>query len=354
MGIKTGGDAVYLCTRFDDLINSGKITKPLKAFGFNATDERDSKKQALEQNDPAKKLEDLYKELDLPMRRVGTEGDKWAGHIDPLLLFVKLTERLESLGGLSTEWIFRSPGDDTVVNDLLVRVIAADGFDEIDEILIECEEPKDAASLLSRWIRKQDDMVPQSKYESWETLSELAGDDEFEDAAEEAAETCVVGLPQPGQSLLRGLIKFLQKIDAGPTKMTPANLGMVFGPTVVPRPDAEPMELLQHVKADAAFVTALIENLQPPQPEPEPEPQPQPQPQPEPEPEPAAVDETFTLEVDELERLELEMMEIQQSDSDSDNDIDDDDEDSNGGGVEEGSPDLRGVDDSLLQGLNDL
>ena len=75
------------------------------------------------------------------------------------------------------------------------------------------------------------------------------------------SEQLVASFPQPGQALLRALIAFLQKVDAVSTKMTPSNLGMVFGLSIVRRED--PMESLKNIQNDKLFVTLLIEHLPP-------------------------------------------------------------------------------------------
>jgi hypothetical protein len=74
-------------------------------------------------------------------------------------------------------------------------------------------------------------------------------------------EECLAALPQPGRQLLRSLVAFLQKVDPVSTKMTPSNLGMVFGISVVRRED--PMESFKNVENDKQFLMLLIEHLQP-------------------------------------------------------------------------------------------
>ena len=187
--------------------------------------------------------------------------------------FDEAARRLRELGAFQTEGIFRVPGAADTVDALQRQVAAAatalpgDGGggdlpvqERMRAVLQGCNDAHDMASLLSRWLRSQHPMVPPGYYAFCATAGlDAAMQPRPHQDAVEAIELCVDALPQPGQGLLRALVGLLQEIEAGPTRMTPENLGRVFAPTIMRRSD--PAEMISHSNADTDFVTRLLRLL---------------------------------------------------------------------------------------------
>ena len=91
-----------------------------------------------------------------------------------LAFFPACCDRIEALGGLTAEGLFRVPGSSDVVTDLLEQVsgVAAGGAQLLaarvgteagayDGVLQACTDVNDAASLLTKWLREENQLIPE-------------------------------------------------------------------------------------------------------------------------------------------------------------------------------------------------
>ena len=204
----------------------------------------------------------------------------------PPAIFLAMTQQLASVGGLSTEGIFRIPGPKAEVDRILLLLLAGcdseEAQAEAEAAVKSCSDVHTLGSLLRAWLREQPAaLIPASEFGTFGMLEsrhrfnavgleKLASrtivggrdhDGDLEVATCSAAEACVSALPTEGQALLRALVSFLQQIDGEASKMTVDNLGVVFAPTLFPRED--PYDMMQNVKSDGRVVSVLVQALLP-------------------------------------------------------------------------------------------
>ena len=85
---------------------------------------------------------------------------------DRLAFFPMVCDRIEALGGLATEGLFRLPGSSEVVSELLEKVSAAgSNRAAISDVIESCADVQDCASLLGKWLRKENAMIPSSAFQ---------------------------------------------------------------------------------------------------------------------------------------------------------------------------------------------
>ena len=86
-------------------------------------------------------------------------------HLGGRLAFLPaVCRRLEALGGLTTEGLFRVPGAHDAVRELLERVGDVSAADGYDAVLQGCADVHDAASLLTKWLREQNQLIPEASF----------------------------------------------------------------------------------------------------------------------------------------------------------------------------------------------
>ena len=178
---------------------------------------------------------------------------------------------LIELGGMTTDGIFRVAGsNDTVVG---MKQAMLQGQPARD-VLRGVSDVHDVSTCLGRWLREQPMMIPTSAFTQLENVllataaaqpQPQAGHDVSASAVDlsvsmsAACESFMVGLPEPGQALLRTVLMLLQEVDADATRMTADNLSRVFALTIIKREN--PLEMAAHCVTDASFVSLLIQSL---------------------------------------------------------------------------------------------
>ena len=89
-------------------------------------------------------------------------------------VFLQMTTALERLSALSTEGIFRVPGDKTVVDGVLRALAearkAGAGPEITREVIAGCTCVHAAASLLRMWMRTQPPIIPRTAFPVFEAI----------------------------------------------------------------------------------------------------------------------------------------------------------------------------------------
>ncbi|KAI9337364.1 hypothetical protein DFJ73DRAFT_849162 [Zopfochytrium polystomum] len=171
--------------------------------------------------------------------------------VPKILLF--LADAVLKLNGCQTEGIFRVPGDIDMVNDLRVRVEKGN-FD-----LAGISDPNVPSSLLKLWLRElADPLIPSDKYD----LCIAVGHQEGSAKAGQAAVDILKSVPEINRKVALYVIKFL-KVVADPanhsyTRMTTANIAMVFAPNFLRCPSDNPTVIFENTKYEQAFLRVLM------------------------------------------------------------------------------------------------
>ncbi|KAI9503375.1 Rho GTPase activation protein, partial [Coemansia spiralis] len=158
-----------------------------------------------------------------------------------------LTGLIISLGGESTEGLFRVPGDsDTVA---MARLQFEAGHPDFSQI----RDPNVPASLLKEWLRDlAEPLIPESFYDRCMSTPE---DPEI------AMEVLDV-LPEPSLKVVKYLLKFfahlLQPSVQAKTKMDSSNLALVFGPSLLRNPVNDLKDMFANLSGEQRFVLTLI------------------------------------------------------------------------------------------------
>lgn len=164
-----------------------------------------------------------------------------------------LTDSVVKLNGSHTEGIFRVPGDVDQVTELRCKVEKGN-YD-----LSECTDPNVPASLLKLWLRElAEPLIPSNVYEKCIEIGRKETDNDIGKEAWELINT----LPNINKLVIIYMTDFL-KIIAKPenqeyTKMTLANLAMVFAPNFLRCPSDNPETIFQNTKYEQAFIRILI------------------------------------------------------------------------------------------------
>jgi Rho GTPase-activating protein 39 len=158
-------------------------------------------------------------------------------------------DAIRALGGLSTEGIFRIPGDGDVVSYLRLQVECG----QLSEF--PTADPRDMCSLLSSWLRQlAEPIVPNDLYDACLEL-----------ATKEPKDTVAIldRLPAPNRAVIETVVRFLQELAQHEkvTKMNLDNLALVFAPNFVRCPSANPAIMLQNAKNEVQFVSNLVQHL---------------------------------------------------------------------------------------------
>ncbi|KAL2916168.1 hypothetical protein HK105_204259 [Polyrhizophydium stewartii] len=161
-----------------------------------------------------------------------------------ILLF--LSDAILNLNGCKTEGIFRVPGDAEAVSDLRCRI----DKDEYDYTGI--NDPNVPSSLLKLWLRElADPLIPAEYY------------GQCVQVGQEDGRASLHELYQSATQIVESLPDVNRKIVAEPqnqpvTKMTVANIAMVFAPNFLRCPSDNPATIFENTKFEQAFLRILI------------------------------------------------------------------------------------------------
>jgi len=166
-----------------------------------------------------------------------------------------LAKAVLDLNGCHTEGIFRVPGDVDMVTELRCR-IDQDQYD-----LGNIKDPNVPASLLKFWLRDlADPLIPAANYQECIDVGAREG----QDGATEDAWEIVKILPEINRRVVNYMINFLRIIadqkNQPITKMTLANLAMVFAPNFLRCPSDNLTTIFDNTKFEQAFLRILILN----------------------------------------------------------------------------------------------
>lgn len=172
------------------------------------------------------------------------------GHYPRVLIF--LSEAVLTLGGCTTEGIFRVPGDAEAVTALRLRIERSEY--SLPESV---RDPAIPASLLKYWLRDlAEPLIPAAFYDC-----AMANANNVEGAI-----GVLDDLPLHNLHVAKYMIKFLQVIGdvryQAVTKMNVSNLAMVFAPNFLRCPSDNPLTILVNSKLEQCFLKTLINYLE--------------------------------------------------------------------------------------------
>jgi len=166
-----------------------------------------------------------------------------------------LCEKTKSLGGLSSEGIFRLSAAKHEIDHLKKYITQTK---QLSTSSLDCTDCNVTACLLKDWLRGMDDaLIPASHYD-WciDTVKSGKLDIEAIDIFIKSQLNTVNR--ESIYYLLRFLREFLNDDVIAVTKMSLNNLSIVFGPTLVRCPSEDPQVLLQNAGYEKKFVELLI------------------------------------------------------------------------------------------------
>lgn len=166
-----------------------------------------------------------------------------------------LAKAVLDLNGCHTEGIFRVPGDVDMVSELRCRI------DQEQYNMGNIKDPNVPASLLKFWLRDlADPLIPTENYQDCINV----GSNEGQENSTENAWGIVKVLPEPNRRVVNYMINFLRIIadqkNQPITKMTLANLAMVFAPNFLRCPSDNLTTIFDNTKFEQAFLRILILN----------------------------------------------------------------------------------------------
>jgi len=171
-------------------------------------------------------------------------------------LIVHCAQEVEARG-LNEQGIYRVPGSDTMVKDLIDKFQRGKGvpnLSRIDDIHVIC-------SCLKQFLRKLKE--PVTTYGLWGSFvraAEIYKTGDVEHAVTMVQDT-FSHLPQPNRDTLAFVILHLMRVSQSPaTKMPVHNLAKVFGPTIIgySSPEPEAMQMLNEPKKQADVLELLM------------------------------------------------------------------------------------------------
>jgi len=171
-------------------------------------------------------------------------------------LIVHCAQEVEARG-LNEQGIYRVPGSDSMVRDLMEKFQRGKGvpnLSRIDDIHVIC-------SCLKQFLRKLRE--PVTTYGLWGSFvraAEIYKTGDVEHAVTMVQDT-IAQLPQPNRDSLSFMILHLMRVSQSPaTKMPVHNLAKVFGPTIVgySSPEPEAMQMLNEPKKQADVLELLM------------------------------------------------------------------------------------------------
>ncbi|KAL7754482.1 Lipase 5 [Sorochytrium milnesiophthora] len=160
-----------------------------------------------------------------------------------------LASAVISLQGCATEGIFRVPGDADQITELRLR-IEKNRYD-----LKGIVDPNVPAGLLKYWLRDlADPLIPTEFYERCITCADRV----------DTALQLVEELPTHNRLVAQYMIRFLQIVgdpaNTPKTKMTVANIAMVFAPNFLRCPSDNPAQIFENTKHEQTFLRTLIQH----------------------------------------------------------------------------------------------
>ncbi|KAI8845296.1 hypothetical protein BJ741DRAFT_587538 [Chytriomyces cf. hyalinus JEL632] len=174
-----------------------------------------------------------------------------------ILLF--LTDSILSLDGCNTEGIFRVPGDIDLVNDL--RITLERGKYDLKDIT----DPHVPSSLLKLWLRElAEPLIPATLYDDCIEIGREAMAMDSEENVGDLAYELLAELPDINHRVALYMIKFLkvvaEKKNLSKTRMTHANIALVFAPNFLRCPSDNPMIIFENTKYEQSFIRVLLTN----------------------------------------------------------------------------------------------
>ncbi|KAI8615026.1 hypothetical protein BC830DRAFT_1124468 [Chytriomyces sp. MP71] len=172
-----------------------------------------------------------------------------------ILLF--LTDSILSLNGCATEGIFRVPGDIDMVNDL--RITLERGKYDLKDIT----DPHVPSSLLKLWLRElAEPLIPANLYDDCIEIGREAMAMDSEENVGDLAYELLAELPDINHRVALYMIKFLKvvadKKNQAKTRMTHANIALVFAPNFLRCPSDNPMIIFENTKFEQSFIRVLL------------------------------------------------------------------------------------------------
>jgi len=166
-----------------------------------------------------------------------------------------LAKAVLELNGCHTEGIFRVPGDADMITELKCRI------DQDQYNLGNIKDPNVPASLLKFWLRDlADPLIPAENYQECIDV----GSKESQEGITDEAWNIVKKLPEANRRVVNYMINFLRIIadqkNQPITKMTLANLAMVFAPNFLRCPSDNLTTIFDNTKFEQAFLRVLILN----------------------------------------------------------------------------------------------
>ncbi|KAJ3412665.1 hypothetical protein HDV05_000415 [Chytridiales sp. JEL 0842] len=174
---------------------------------------------------------------------VQSQNAKDAGLPVPKILMF-LADSIVNLNGCKTEGIFRVPGDSDMVNALRVKI------ERGDYSLGGITDPSVPSSLLKLWLRElAEPLIPSNRYDECIHV----GHDQDHPEAGSVAKAIIQSLPAINRSVVLYMIKFLKLVgkeeNIPSTRMTPANIALVFAPNFLRCPSDNPTVLFENTNA---------------------------------------------------------------------------------------------------------
>ncbi|KAJ3129235.1 hypothetical protein HK100_008764 [Physocladia obscura] len=180
-----------------------------------------------------------------------------------ILLF--LTDAILTLNGCKTEGIFRVPGDIDMVNELRIRLER--GKYDVTGI----SDPHVASSLLKLWLRElAEPLIPADLYDDCIDIGREATIPESEEDVGALAYELIGEMPDINRRVALYMLNFL-KVVADPqnqsfTRMTHANIALVFAPNFLRCPSDDPVVIFENTNFEQAFIrnqlqSPLLENV---------------------------------------------------------------------------------------------
>ncbi|KAJ3272761.1 hypothetical protein HDV01_005289 [Terramyces sp. JEL0728] len=168
-----------------------------------------------------------------------------------------LAQTIIKLEGQKSEGIFRVPGDAEGVSDLRCRI------DKNDYDFSYLTDPNVPSSLLKLWLRElADPLIPAEFYAHCIAVGQLMDDENRRGEALSRAKEIINSLPAVNATVCKFMIDFL-KMVADPanqpfTRMSAANIAMVFAPNFLRCPSDNPVVIFENTKFEQAFLKLLI------------------------------------------------------------------------------------------------